>query len=420
MDDIFTRERAEFRDYVNQFVHPSQHINLPEQLKGREQTLSEIRDCFETPGMHGFIWGNRGVGKTSLAHTACGFHSDIVRYVADVACEKDSSLNSIITDIYRKFARNNKTNLPGRQKLFEISIPGIKFQTSNEPESIKIETQSVNHAASILSTLFDPTFFGGNIPTVIIDEFDRLEVQSTKRKLTDLLKQMSVDDCPVKFLFCGVSKSLNELLGSHESAERYIHEIKLDPLTQGAILEIVDQILSQFDVAIHSGQRYRISQIADGYPHFCHLILKNLLLNAFETGDFKGTIDDKLYVRSINSSIRQSAIRFKNSYELATQRNSDRYIEVLWAAAHGSFFQKQFRTLYDDYIAIISQRKSREELSEQKFRNHLNALTKINSGNVLEKVRAGWYEYTDPLFRSYVRLRAEQESIELGSHHFHR
>jgi uncharacterized protein len=71
-------ERKEFVDHLNFFVHPSNEVSNPEQLKGRSSQLNQLRDAFETNGMNAFVWGLRGVGKTSLVHTACEKFSDTV------------------------------------------------------------------------------------------------------------------------------------------------------------------------------------------------------------------------------------------------------------------------------------------------------------------------------------------------------
>jgi len=91
-DNPFLLSRQDFRDLVNHALHPREEIDQPDQLKDRDAQLESLRDCFETPGAQAFIWGMKGVGKTSLAHTACEAHSDIVAKVAAVACEKDTSL----------------------------------------------------------------------------------------------------------------------------------------------------------------------------------------------------------------------------------------------------------------------------------------------------------------------------------------
>ncbi|NBB71145.1 MAG: hypothetical protein GVY33_12630, partial [Alphaproteobacteria bacterium] len=85
-----------------------------------------------------------------------------------------------------------------------------------------------------------------------------------------LLKQLSVDASPLKFVFCGVANDLSELKMAHESVERYVYAIELRPLAPDAIWAIVEDVAKQFDIEFPHGQIIRISQISAGYPHFTH------------------------------------------------------------------------------------------------------------------------------------------------------
>lgn len=58
------------RDAANAVFHPSQPIRSPEMLFGRHTQLQRTMTSLETPGRSVFIYGERGVGKTSLAQTA--------------------------------------------------------------------------------------------------------------------------------------------------------------------------------------------------------------------------------------------------------------------------------------------------------------------------------------------------------------
>ena len=60
----------EFKAVLRENIRPAQPIDDPQLLKGRDAKLREIERAFNSRGMHIFIHGDRGVGKTSLALTA--------------------------------------------------------------------------------------------------------------------------------------------------------------------------------------------------------------------------------------------------------------------------------------------------------------------------------------------------------------
>src|SRR4051794_23551111 len=62
--------KDEFGQKVATVVNPAGPVRSVEHLKGREKDLQEIERALYAPGRHIFVYGDRGVGKSSLAATA--------------------------------------------------------------------------------------------------------------------------------------------------------------------------------------------------------------------------------------------------------------------------------------------------------------------------------------------------------------
>src|SRR4051794_10617154 len=65
---------VEFRDILRTHLTSAKAISDPQYLRGRQAKLTQIDRAFNSPGKHVFIYGDRGVGKTSLALTAAVLH----------------------------------------------------------------------------------------------------------------------------------------------------------------------------------------------------------------------------------------------------------------------------------------------------------------------------------------------------------
>lgn len=63
-------DRKTFGKLLNEVVSPSRPVLSLEHLKGRENQLSRIQQALYATGRNVFIYGERGVGKSSLAATA--------------------------------------------------------------------------------------------------------------------------------------------------------------------------------------------------------------------------------------------------------------------------------------------------------------------------------------------------------------
>jgi uncharacterized protein len=412
--------RQEFVHLKKQFVHPSSEVSQPDQLVGRDKALLLVRSALEREGANLFIWGRRGVGKTSLAHSAAAKFHEVARQGPAIACEKGSTPESLFQDIARRAIVRNKGLL--KNSALKLKLEGLGLSVEGQLGGFRPDTKitSVNHASELLEALFPPNYEDGRKVLIIVDEFDQLENKETIDFLTALAKQMSVDGLDVKLVFCGVAANLEALIGSHESIGRYISAVSLDPLSDDQIWKIAEGILLQFGLKLGRGQIVRIGQVACGYPTFAHLIVDEVLNVAFEH-DFEGeVIPQEIFNEAMRRAAASAATHLQGAYEAATLKGTDRYVEVLWAVAHGPHIkERQFKDIRTDYGLIMAQRSGRDRIEkEQTLRNHVNALCSDSNGAVLERLKTGWYKFRDPMFRGYVRMVAYNEGIELGDESF--
>src|SRR6267143_964672 len=104
---------------------PSDSIKTPERLFGREKTLTTIDRAFSSPGRQIFIYGDRGVGKTSLALTSAFLHTGIENLPIYVMCGRTNNFSQTIQAI-------GNSLVPVEQRLekaasgggFNFTLPG--------------------------------------------------------------------------------------------------------------------------------------------------------------------------------------------------------------------------------------------------------------------------------------------------------
>lgn len=412
-------DRKAFRSRLDHLLHPSRHIELQDQLKGRARTLNEMLDAFETPGAHPFIWGARGIGKTSVGHTACGVYEDEVELCSVVACGKETTFRSLLQDIVNDASQRQPKLLGGKKVKAQFKALGLTLSGETGDLFQLPEEVSPNQATTIIQNTIQPSDVD-KTGCIIVDEFDRLSNDETFQHLADMLKQMSVVGTRVKMIFCGVTRDLDDLLSAHESVDRYVQGVELKPLPQNAIWEIQNDVEVEFGISFHRGQQIRLSQIACGYPHFAHLILKYTLMSMFENKVETRKVSDSTFTDALNRSAEKAATRLRTAYDAAIRKGTDRYIEVLFALAHGPHLERQFKNVVSDYKAIMERRPEREGYDADKNNGQdiRNALDSLHRRKFLRKGKSGWYEFEDPMLRGYVRLIAEREGIELGDGFF--
>jgi Cdc6-like AAA superfamily ATPase len=167
------RSENEFAGILKQYIRPAQPIDNPDLLQGREQVLRDLSRTLHSPGMHVFVYGERGVGKTSIALTAAKqFGNADPPYVG---CDENSTFSGIVTDVcnellgqkYLKTTREMSGVAGINVGLFkaEGKIGGSSaFQI---PEKIT----SVNHAANLICESTERRGVGEH--AIVVDELDR-------------------------------------------------------------------------------------------------------------------------------------------------------------------------------------------------------------------------------------------------------
>lgn len=91
-----------FRERLKGVFTPAQPIARAQRLHGRDQKLVLIDRALHSPGKHIFVYGDRGVGKTSLAKTAATIHAKDEASFAFVVCDQATTFFDIVETIYRQ------------------------------------------------------------------------------------------------------------------------------------------------------------------------------------------------------------------------------------------------------------------------------------------------------------------------------
>jgi len=234
---------------------------------GRETSLHDVFRSIELDGQVPVIYGERGIGKSSLAWRVF----DILNNIGTEKEDIDMTGNFDLEQEYRCFwieceerFENIETTLLGllaprgsKQAVTAFdSFPalaktelGIKIKTTFEANihffkgiaevSPEEKSGAIQDAIRevLAGRLSDPIELFGQtmseisrqIPNaqivVFLDELDRLK---DKKRIGDLIKHVT----GIRFVFVGVSETGRNLIGGHESVIRKVDEIYVPPFTE--------------------------------------------------------------------------------------------------------------------------------------------------------------------------------------------
>jgi len=402
---------------------PENPIRSSEFLRGRETQLdSLVRELiYFKPTI--FIFGQRGVGKTSLARTAAQTVTTAGREHVYAACSPDSTalsvLRNVCLDLLSIAISENSVSTITTRTEFSLSIaPSLK--TSFERSIPQIEEFDRSTDAVRVMRDLDRVLEHSSQLVVVIDELEELD-KSDRSALAHLVKQIGDEEVGLRFVLVGIAANVHELIGSHESVPRYLLEVSLDPLLPQHIMDIVSDAADNLNISISEQYLTRIAIIGNGFPHFAHLMGKHLLIQAILEG--ADAISKPIYSEGVKAAVAGSIQELRITYEQATQRDSDHFKHLIWALANSNVVDVKTSDWKRLYVELTSEHHF-QRIEQSKLTNAIGNFKKETYGRIIvntparygsKETRYNFRRFTSPLMRGHVRLQAANEGVELGS-----
>lgn len=238
---------------------------------------------------------------------------------------------------------------------------------------------------------------------ILLDEFD---VIKDKSGLGSLIKSLSSDS--VKFGVCGIGHDLMDLIRDHGSVERLLEQgaIHVKPMPTRESVEIIQRAEQLFAGAITFEPQVteEIAHISEGYPYFVQLLGKECVAKANQFG----------YVRIANEVLDavmddiangRSFPTLERAYQRAIGASQDRQLLL-----HLLADQPEEETLFDEDVGRVFLKKVRKEAEDLDISYIDQLVPRLLDGNfgpamVRVPEKPGVYEFVNPVFRLYVRLR---------------
>ena len=404
-------DRDEFARTLHSNLSPTSPIQSQEHLYSREKQIRQIEQALYAPGRSIFIYGDRGVGKTSLAHTVAYSHQSANRDPALIACGPGSTFSGVMRSVVAAL-KGRKAPQSSTVHKAKIDVMGVGLEFSRNNRALNEEAPTEFDLATAVEALLTIEHQTGKDSVVVIDEFDRINSEIERGHFADFIKQVGDQHIPIRFVFCGVAKSMQMLLGAHESCFRYLEGVELQRLPWEGRFEIIDTTAKALGVAVETHARFRIAAISDGFPYYVHLICEKLFWQMFN--DKTACTDSNLdhYREAVAESVMGIEQHLKVTYEKAAVKETADYEQLLWAVADHADLFRSTESIYDSYLRLSS---DPDRLDRSTVVSRLNSLKGASCGRILVNAKRGWYQFTESVMRGYVRLRAEEKGLELAT-----
>ena len=407
-------ERDAYLDYLarcRQAFTPFAPIELPDFFAGRSNIIEDILGELSSPGRQVAIFGERGVGKTSLAALLYFFADYQDDSVQLVRCSRDSNFDTICAEL-----------LAGAGAIFSLesarseSDAGLRAAAGpirlTRGRATTYDYRTTQEARPITPGRVLAQFQSER-SLLIVDEYDRVGDSTTHARLAELIKHFSDARSESKIVVVGVAETLTQLIGEHESLSRSLAQIRLHQMNAFELDDIIERGQRRTGAAFAPSIAKKIVSLSDGFPHFVHLLC---LYSAIAAGRHllhgrpaEIFVGEREYRLGLSSAVQKAEHSLQEAYAAAvvtTRRKSDIYELALNAMALSEDRDVQVRQLASHASFLAG-----EDLRPEKFSNALGQLIKPDRGRILTKVRDGYYKFTNPLMRAYVRFLLELDNV---------
>lgn len=361
---------------VGEAFTPGGPVDTYSLFAGRTTKVQDVLGALTQRGQHVALYGERGVGKTSLANVVPEVY-ELVRpgrlLSGKVNANTDGGFAVLWQSIFREL--------------------GIDSPPKPTPEDIRYALAQE-----------------GRPSLIVIDELDRLDDDEALSLLADTIKSLSDHSVPATLVLVGVADSVGALIGEHASIVRNLVQIRMPRMSPDELREILQKGCDHAKLAMSPRAVEEITALSQGLPHYTHL----LALYAAQ----RVVMDDRAEITHLDveaavpGAVEKHTLQSDYLKAVRSPRPVHLFKEILLACAFAPKNQLGYFTpgAIRDPLEIIAGRR----LDIPAFSRHLKEFLGDARASVLQREglpRKYFYRFADPIMQPYVILNGLSEKL---------
>jgi Cdc6-like AAA superfamily ATPase len=273
---------------------------------GRATEVRRIIEAVFSKSKHVVLFGEKGVGKTSLTNVFWKRFS--------------KTLRSFIIARIQAGPHDTFSSLWGRA-LEELHAAGVN---SGKAEYVNFHSHQETWTPSQVRRELQKC--GPNaLPIIIIDEYSEVVDDDAKKLMANLIKEFYDFSVTTTTILVGVAENISELIEDHQSIDRALVEIPLSRMSDDELREIIQKRASRTVMTFSPDAIWTIIVLSRGLPYFTQTLSKHAAMHAIDSNRIEVTNDD--VEASMTRFIEDSQKSFKQAYRTAIRSNQDNFFE---------------------------------------------------------------------------------------------
>ena len=258
----------------------SQPVTHRERFAGRNDTLTSLIAAIEQQRAHVVLYGERGIGKTSLIHVFAETAREAQYLVLYGSCGVEARFD----DMFRSYA----AQIP---LLYHNSIS----PTADEDEHRRtfadlLGSQPVDprELAEVFAQIV------GTRVVIVLDEYDRVADPAFRRNIAELIKNLSDRAARLQLILTGVASNLDELIGFTPSIRRNIVGLAVGPMADADMRDILARAEAATGLKFAPEATALITRMAGGSPYLVRLLGNRAAGRALDERRMLVSVDDAI------------------------------------------------------------------------------------------------------------------------------
>jgi len=395
-----TEERYTYQGRLSAHFRPGAPIDSSTLFCGRQQQVDDVINATLQVGQHVVMFGERGVGKTSLAKTLASIlkNAGITPLSSGtINCDGTDDFSALWHKIFREL-----------QLVVKLSSPG--FAASTEEKSLNLDSLLPEKVApdDVRAAIMQAVSLGEEKKSMIImlDEVDRIKKKHVTTLLADTLKNLSDHLVPVTVILIGVADAVDQLISEHKSIERSIVQVPMPRMSSDELREVVENGISNATMTISDEAKHEIVTLSQGLPHFTHLLALESGIRALGRNSIDVSKLDVIDATKTAVSKSHSLLSTHRKATLSPQK-MNLFEEVLLACA----LTKKDALGYFSSGSVVEPMSKimKKPYPVPYFARHLGEFASEKRGKVLQKSgtpRQHLYRFDNPLLEPFIIIKA--------------
>ena len=380
---------------ASQLFSPSSPLAESDLFAGRGDQIAQMLAATSERGKHVILFGERGVGKTSLARLFESFfpktlrHIHVVHEQVDPTDDFSSIWRKVFRDIHVSVSKNGDNKIVPVVSLMEGDIL---------PDDVRRQ----------LEELFTPN----HLPIIIIDEYDKISDPSANELMANTIKSLSDFGINVTVILVGVADNIVELIGEHQSVQRCMEQVLMPRMDKEERREVLNKVIPRLGMTIQNDASWKIMDLSRGLPSYIHSLALYAVQNACKRRSLSVTEEDVdvAIMRAIEKA--QEIVRENYAVAVHSNRADTLYKEVLLACALAETNDRGMfapQAVCEPLSTILNRNV---EIST--FQQHLKKFIATERGEILirkGRERAYQFRFYDPIMQPFVIMKGIEQNL---------